>query len=440
MVSWAIGLIIFALMMVMVFAGIPLFVSMLSCTFIGFAWLYGGDMKMALNIFTTYPFELGANYDYAVLPMFMLVGALAGATGIAEGAFKAVHAFLGRIKGGLLFTVVGANAIFGACSGSSVAGNIVFGKLSMPELEKAGYDRKLSLGCIAASGALSSLIPPSMGIIMFCLIAPMSMSVGTALMGGIIPGIITAVALCTTVRVMGKLKPGSVPPGGGPKVPMKEKLIALRLLVPILCLFGLIIGGTFAGWFTATVGGAVGAVACVIYALCKRMPMKQLGACLVDAAIMEAGIFPIIIGGQLFSKFVADTGLADFLSQLIASVHAPAFVVFLLVIALYAFCGCVMDIVSIIIITVPVVFPILTGLGYSPYALVIALVFVAEIAGLTPPVGMNVFATANALRINPSEVFKGIVPYFICEMVLVLLIGLFPQIVTFLPTITGMIS
>ena len=437
MPAWLIGLIVFGIMMVMVFAGIPIFVSMLTCAFFGFVALYGGDMKMALNIFTTYPFDLGANYNYAVLPMFMLVGALAGETGIAEGAFKSVHAFLGRVKGGLLFTVVGANALFGACSGSSVAGNIVFGRLAMPELEKAGYNRKYSLGCVAASGALSTLIPPSMGIIMFCLVAPVTMSVGTALMGGIIPGIITAVALCVTVRIIGLVKPGSIPPGGGPKIPVSEKLKSLRLLIPILCLFGLIIGGTFAGWFTATVGGAVGAVAVCIYALCKKMPLKQLGACMVDAAVMEAGIFPIIVGGQIFSKFISDTGLADYLSAAIASVHAPRFIIFLLVILLYVFCGCVMDIMSIIIITVPVVFPILTGMGYSPYALVIALCFVAEIAGLTPPIGMNVFATANALRINPSEIFKGVVPYFICEIALVLLIGLFPQIVTFLPTLMG---
>ncbi len=437
MPAWLIGLIVFGIMMVMVFAGIPIFVSMLTCAFFGFVALYGGDMKMALNIFTTYPFDLGANYNYAVLPMFMLVGALAGETGIAEGAFKSVHAFLGRVKGGLLFTVVGANALFGACSGSSVAGNIVFGRLAMPELEKAGYSRKYSLGCVAASGALSTLIPPSMGIIMFCLVAPVTMSVGTALMGGIIPGIITAVALCVTVRIIGLVKPGSIPPGGGPKIPVSEKMKSLRLLIPILCLFGLIIGGTFAGWFTATVGGAVGAVAVCIYALCKKMSLKQLGACMVDAAVMEAGIFPIIVGGQIFSKFISDTGLADYLSAAIASVHAPRFIIFLLVILLYVFCGCVMDIMSIIIITVPVVFPILTGMGYSPYALVIALCFVAEIAGLTPPIGMNVFATANALRINPSEIFKGVVPYFICEIGLVLLIGLFPQIVTFLPTLMG---
>ena len=437
MAPWVIGLLIFVLMLVMVFAGVPIFISLLSTSFLGFVILKGGDPKMALNMFTTYPFTLGANYDYAVLPMFMLVGALAGETGIAEGAFKAMHAFLGRIKGGLLFTVIGANAIFGACSGSSVAGNIVFGRLAMPELERAHYNRKYSLGCIASAGALSTLIPPSMGIIMFCLVAPMTMSVGTALMGGIIPGIITAIALGVTVRIIGVLHPGALPPGGGPKVPAKEKVFALRLLIPILLLFGLIIGGTFAGWFTATVGGAIGAFAVCIYALCKKMSLKDIFACIVDAAQMEAGIFPIIVGGQIFSKFIAATKLADFLSQAIASIHAPAFIIFLLVILLYVFCGCIMDIVSIIIITVPVVFPILTGMGYSPYALVIALCFVAEIAGLTPPIGMNVFATANALRINSSEIFKGVVPYFICEIAIVLLIGLFPQIVTFLPTITG---
>lgn len=446
MEPWLIGILVFLLMMVMVFTGIPVFVSMLCSAFIGFVALYSGDMTMAVTQFTTAPFDLGANYNYAVLPMFMLVGALAGETGIAEGAFTSMHAFLGRIKGGLLFTVIGANAVFGACSGASVAGNIVFGKLAMPQLEKAGYDRKYSMGCIAASGALSTLIPPSMGIIMFCLIAPsplvwneqqITLSVGSALMGGIGPGILTMILLGVTVLVIGKLKPGTIPAGGGPKVPLVEKLKSLRLLIPILLLFTLIIGGTFAGWFTATVGGAIGAVAVCIYAIVKRMPFKQLCYCLWDAAVMEAGIFPIIVGGQLFGRFVADTKLANHLSEAIASVNAPPIIIFSLVILLYIFCGCVMDIMSVIIITVPVVFPVLCAVGYNPYVLIICLCLIAEIAGLTPPVGMNVFATANALRVNPSEIFKGVVPYFICEVLMVYLIAIFPQIVTFLPTLMG---
>lgn len=446
MEAWVIGILVFLLMVTMVFVGIPIFISMLVASFIGFAALYSGDLTMALTQFTNAPFNLGANYNYAVLPMFMLLGALAGETGIAEGAFASLKAFLGRIKGGLLYTVIGANAVFGACSGSSVAGNIVFGKLAMPELEKAGYSRKYSLGCITASGALSTLIPPSMGIIMFCLIAPspimykganLNLSVGSALMGGVVPGIITALALGGTVYLIGTLIPGTLPPGGGPKVSVSTKLKSLRLLVPIILLFGIIIGGTFAGWFTATVAGAVGATVITVYAFAKKLPFKRIAFSLWDAAVMEAGIFPIIIGGQIFGRFIADTKLADFLTQAVASVHAPPFAIFLLVMLLYVVCGSVMDIISVIIITVPVVFPILANLGYSPYVLVIALCFMTEIAGLTPPIGMNVFATSNALRVSASEVFSGVTPYFICEVVIVILIGLFPQIVSFFPTILG---
>jgi tripartite ATP-independent transporter DctM subunit len=435
--SVTIGLVVFGVMMVLIFLGVPVFVSMLVSAFGGFILLFHGDTTLMLTKFTTAPFDLGANYNFAVLPMFMLVGTLAAETGIAGGAFDAMKTWLGRIRGGLLYTVVAANAIFGACSGSSIAGNIVFGKMSMPELKKAGYDEKYSMGLIVASGALSTLIPPSMGIIMFCLIAPMSLSVGSALMGGIVPGLLTGLALCATVRLIGKAKPSALPPGGGPKVPLIKKISTLRLLIPILILFGIIIGGTFGGIFTATVGGAIGAMAVCVYALVKRIPIKQILKCVWEAACMEAGIFPIIIAGQIFGSFVAATGLASALANGIAGINAPPFIIYLAVIGLYILCGAIMDIVSIIIITVPVIFPLLTGLGYSPYVLIIALCFMCEIAGLTPPVGMNVFATANALRVSSGRIFKGVWPYFACELAMVLLIGIFPQIVLVLPNLMG---
>ena len=443
---YIIGIIVFFFMMFLVFIGTPVFVSMMVASLVGFIALYSGDLTMALTQFTNAPFNLGANYNYAVLPMFMLLGSLTGETGIAEGAFKAMKAFLGRVKGGLLYTIIGANAVFGACSGSSIAGHIVFGKLAMPELEKEGYNRKYSLGCITASGALSTLIPPSMGIIMFCLIAPspliykgesLNLSVGTALVGGIGPGLFTAFVLGLTVYLIGTFKKGTIPPGGGPKVPAIEKIKSLKLLVPIICLFGLIIGGTFLGWFTATVAGAIGATSICLYSFVKKIPFKKICYCIWEAAVMEARIFPIIIGGQLFGRFISDTKLADVLSQSITSINASPFAIYLLVILLYILCGCVMDIISVIIITVPIVFPILCNLGYNPYVLVIALCFMTEIAGLTPPVGMNVFATSNALRINPSEIFKGVFPYFVAEVLIVILIGLFPQIVSIVPNLLG---
>ena len=434
-----IGVIVFLIMLVLVFIGTPVFVSLLCAAFIGFLWLKGGSMALLLSKFTLTPFDLAANYTYAVLPMFMLVGSLAGETGIAGSAFEAMHTWLGRIRGGLLYTVIAANAVFGACSGSSVAGNIVFGRLALPELDARGYKRKWSLGCITASGALSCLIPPSMAIIMYCMVVPDTLSVGTALMCGIGPGLLVACMLALTVIIISIVDKGSIPAGGGPKVPMSKKLKSLLNLIPIFCLFAVIIGGTFLGLFTATVAGAIGAMVVTIYALIKRVPIKRIAWNMWDAACMEAGIFPIIISGQLFGSFIAASRLADMLSNAIASINAPAIAIFALVFLLYIFLGCVMDVVSAIIITVPVVYPILTSLGYNGYVLVIVLVFVCEIAGLTPPIGMNVFATANALRINSSEIFAGVVPYFICDVLCVFIIILFPQIALTIPGLMGVI-
>jgi tripartite ATP-independent transporter DctM subunit len=442
MSSTTIALIVFLILMVMIFLGVPVFIAMLGCSFLGFVWMSGGNMTMAMTTFTQTPYASAASFNYAVIPLFMIVGTLAGVTGIAEGAFRSMRAWLGRVKGGILFSVIGANAVFGACSGSSVAGSVVFGKMALPELKKLGYDESYSLGCICSAGALSSLIPPSMAIITFCLMAPspiafngknMTLSVGAALSGGIIPGILTALALCVTVRIVGRVKKGTIPQGGGPKVPMKEKLHSLLFLLPILALFGLIIGGTMAGWFAATIGGAIGAVATCIYAAVKRIPIKKVLECLREAAIMEGAIFPIILSGSIFSKFIAASGVASWLAKLIGELQAPGFVVFTIIIVFYIFCGCVMDMMSMIIITTPVVFPVLAGLGFNPYVVVIALVLMMEIASITPPIGMNVFTTSNALRVSPAKIFKGVLPFFICELCMVFLIALFPKLVTLLP-------
>ena len=425
-----IGLCVFAGMIILVLLGIPVFVSMLAGSFVGFLLL--GGTSMMVTQFTTAPFSLGANYTYAVLPLFMLVGSLAGVTGIAQGAFTSMRKWLGRVRGGLLYTVVGANALFGACSGISIAGNIVFGRLAVPELEKLGYDRSLSYGTVTGAGVLSSLIPPSVPIILWCLIT--NMSVGKTLMYGLSAGLLMVVILCVFIFVYSLIFPKKVPNTKGlPKVPFLEKVASLRYILPILLVFALIIGGSVWGWFPATIGGAVAVVALIIYALIKRVPVKQIGGCIWDAAIMNAGIFPIIMAGTIFSRFIAMTGLADGMAALIAGANMPRMLVFTCVIVFYLICGCVMDIPSIIIITVPVIFPMLTGLGFSPYVLCIMLVFMCDVAGMTPPIGMNVFAVSNALKVRPMEIFKGSVPFFCLDLVCVYIMALFPKVVEFLP-------
>lgn len=431
--AW-IGIGIFALLMVLVFIGVPIWVSMMGCSFLGFL-LIGGTKILTLQ-FTQAPFTLGANYTYAVLPLFMLVGTLAGETGIAQGAFDAMNKWFGRSRGGLLYAIVGANAVFGACSGISVAGNVVFGKIAMPELEKNHYDRKLSLGAIVGAGSLSSLIPPSVPIILFCLMT--DLSIGTTLMYGLSLGIIMIILLCLCIRVYILIFPKKVPGKEElEKVPMKEKVKSLRYLIPFVLVFALIVGGTLTGLFPSTVAGAVASVALIIYALIKGIKPKRILHCIWEAAVMNAGIFPIIIAGSIFSRFISMTRLADGLANAIANAHMAPILVFTLVVIFYVICGCVMDIASIIIITVPIVFPLLTGLGYNPFVLCVVLVMLCDAAGMTPPIGMNVFAVSNALRIGTSEIFKGVIPFFVLDLVAIFIMGAVPQIVEFLPKLMG---
>lgn len=428
------GLWVFAGMIIMVLLGVPIFISMLAGSFVGFIAI--GGLKMMVVQFTTAPFSLGANYTYAVLPLFMLVGSLASVTGIAQGAFDAMQKWMGRIRGGLLYSVVCANALFGACSGISVAGNVVFGRLAVPQLERQGYDRSLSYGTVTGAGVLSSLIPPSVPIILWCLVT--NMSIGNTLMYGLSAGVLMVILLCLFIFVYSLIRPGKVPSTKDmPKVPFMEKVKSLRYLIPILLVFALIIGGAVFGWFPATVGGAVAVTALLIFALCKRTPLKVIGHCVWDAAVMNAGMFPIIMAGTIFSRFISLTGLADGMANVIANANMHRLLVFTCVIIFYLICGCVMDIPSIIIITVPVIFPLLTGLGFSQYVLCVMLVFMCDVAGMTPPIGMNVFAVSNALKVRPTAIFKGCVPFFILDIVCVYIMAIFPQVVEFLPKLMG---
>ncbi len=433
-----IGIGVFLAMIVLIVIGIPIFASMMITCFVGF-WLISGP-QMAITQFATAPLNIGASYTYAVLPLFMLIGTLAGATGIAEGAFSALQKWLGRVRGGLLYTLVITNAVFGACSGIATAGNIVFGRLAMPEMDRYGYDRKLSLGTITSAGCLASLIPPSIPIILICMMMS-DMSIGTALTYGLSCGILMTIILCIGIFIYVRIFPNKVPKiTDQPKVPMKEKVLALRQLIPIALVFLLIIGGTMLGWFAATVAGAVASVVLILYALIRRTPIKKILGCVWDAAVVNAGFFVIIIGGNMFSRFVTTTKLVDGIANAIAQVSLPSYLIFLMVVVFYIFCGCVMDILSIIIITVPIVLPLLQGLGYNEYVICVILVFMCELAGLTPPIGMNVFAVSNALRIRPSEIFAGVTPFFCMELIAVLVIGAFPQIITWLPVLTNLLG
>lgn len=430
-----VGVLGFVIMFVMIMIGVPIFLGMLAVAFVGI-WVIAGP-NMVWVQFTQAPISTAASFNYAVLPLFMLLGTLAGESGIASGALAAMRKWLGKSRGGILMAIVGANAVFGACSGVSVAGSIVFGKMALPDLEKQGYDRSLSLGVIVSAGTLGVLIPPSTAVMMFCILT--ELSIGTALVGGIGPAFIMIALYYVTIKAIAKFRPGMIPPPApeDAQVSLKEKMGTLKLLIPIVLLFAIIIGGAFFGWFAATVGGAIGALAVTVYALVKKVPIKLIARQFWEAATMNAGIFPILVAGTILGRFVAMTNLPATLLDAVVSANLPPVVVYLLVMLFYIFCGCIMDLISIIIITVPITFPLLTGIGINPYVVCTAMTFMIEIAGMTPPVGMNVFALSNALRVDAGEIFKGIPIFFGIEVIMVILIVLIPSIVTFLPNLLG---
>lgn len=427
--------IMFGSMTVLILVGVPLAISMLLCSFVGFTWVSG--FGLATTQFTNALFSLSHSYGFAVIPLFMTLGVLASVTGMAEGTFTAAKKWVGGIRGGLLHSVVLANMVFGACSGMSVAGNIVFSRIAMPELKKANYDATLSIGTITSAGSLSVLVPPSVPIIAFCLLA--GVSIGDALITGISAAIVFAVLTMGLIALIGLIRRNKFPPRSREKISAWDRIKTLRLLFPILVLFALIVGGSFAGWFPSTIGGAVAVVAILIYAAIKRTPPKVVWRGLMEGVSSFAGVYLIIIAGQFFSRFVTVTGMAAAISDYIASVQIAPFGVFLLVFVFYLFCGCFMDALSIIVITVPVVFPVLMGVGYHELVLVMLLVFSMEIASLTPPVGVGVFYVAQSVKMPVSQVFRGVAPFFALDAAMVMLIALIPDLILWLPHVLGMV-
>lgn len=435
--SAVLGLISFAVMIVLIVLGLPIAVSMFVVAIAGFA-ITGGAAMIGQQL-SSGIFSLSASYTFAVVPLFMIVGILAGETGIAAGAYTSARKWVGRHRGGLLHTTIVANALFGACSGISVASNAVFCKIAAPELRKAGYDESLSLGCISAAGSLSSLIPPSIPIITVCILS--DISIGTALICGTAAGILTMIIMMLVIKGTQLIHPAKVP---GPteedrNVTARDRLRSLKLLLPILALFVLIVGGSFFGWFSATVGGAVATVAIIIYALVRRMPLRQLGRAICDGASSFAGIYLMIMAGSLFSRYITFTGLAKQLANVIANLALSPILIFLVVVVFYLFCGCFIAVMPIIIITVPVLLPVLTQLGFDPYALAICLVLLCELGNITPPVGNSVFTTAIITGESPTKIFKGVMPFFVAELAACILFGLVPQVITWLPTVLGML-
>ena len=427
--AW-VGLLTFIGMFVVLMLGIPIFICLFAAAFVG-SWLIGGPIY-TLQQFASGPYYITSSYTFAVVPLFVLMSVLAANCGIAESAYEAARKWLGGLRGGLLMVTVGAAGIFGAACGSSIATSAVFAKTALPELKKYRYDRSVSMGCIAAGGSLDALIPPNVGTIIVCILV--EASIGKALVAGVIPGIIYAGLLMTTIQLIGIFKPTAMPKIDI-KVFWRERFSSLSLVLPVVFIVLLIIGGMYLGVFPPTVGGAMGSVGVLLVAVIRRTGIKAIGNSFYEAILLNAQLFPLIISGFLFARFMALSGLPKALLQIIIDAHLSPLAVMLIVILFYLFIGCVLEFMSMAVITLPIVYPLLLGVGFDPIATVIILVFLSEIALLTPPIGMSAFIVAGVAGVSPEVVFRGILPFFFTGLVLLSILVFFPETATWLPNL-----
>jgi len=427
--AW-VGLWTFIGMFMFLMLGVPIFICLFAAAFVG-SWLIGGPIY-TLQQFASAPYHITSSYTFAVVPLFILMSVLAADCGIAQNAYNAARKWLGGLRGGLLMVTVGAAGIFGAACGSSIATSAVFAKMALPELKKYKYDRSISMGCIAAGGTLDALIPPNVGTIIVCILV--DASIGKALVGGIIPGIIYALLLITTIQIIGFFKPTAVP-RIEIKMSWRERFSSLALILPVLFIVLLIIGGMYFGVFPPTVGGAMGSVGVLLIAVYRRTGIKVIAHSFYEAVLLNTQLFPLLISGFLFARFMALSGLPKILLQLVIDAHLPPLTVMLIIIVFYLFIGCVLEFMSMAVITLPIVYPLLLGVGFDPIATIIIIVFLSEVALLTPPIGMSAFMVAGVAGVSPEVVFRGITPFFITCLVLLGLMVFFPEIVTWLPNL-----
>jgi C4-dicarboxylate transporter DctM subunit len=423
------GIILIVLVFVLIAIGLPVGFSMGVMGFVGVWFLISQNAAIAKISYI--PFQVVTSYDIAVLPLFLLMAFIVFAVGLSRDLYNLASKWLGHLHGGIAIATVWACAGFAAVSASSAATSATMGLVAIPEMKKYNYQSTLATGCVAAGGTMGSLIPPSGMLIIYGLIT--ETSIGRLFAAGIIPGILEAVFYMGTIYILCRWKPTMGPPG--PRFSLKEKVTAFGSCGEIMALIVLVLGGLMIGWFTPTEAGAVAAIGAIIFStIRKRLDWGKFKHALVETITTTGMIYCIMIGAMLFNYFVAVTTIPFLLSDFINGLPVPPLLIVITMMIIYIFLGCVMDPIAMILLTIPIFFPMIINMGFDPVWFGILLVRMTEIAGITPPIGMNVYIIAGVAPDVPlTTIFRGIIPFLIADILHVTLILLVPALVLFLP-------
>lgn len=436
-----ISLIGFAVLMLLIFARIPLGIAMGVVGVCGFAYVqeveFGNPRgwDAALNMIAQTSFETGLSYSLSVVPLFILMGNFITEAGLSAQLYRASNAFLGHFKGGLALATVVSCGAFSAVCGSSMATAATMSKVAMPSMRKYNYSDALATGSIAAGGTLGILIPPSVILVIYGIIT--QTDIGKLFIAGLLPGLIGIILYMAAVTVTVHLKPESGP--AGDKSTWSERFDAFKNVWTICLLFTVVMGGIYTGIFTPTEAAGIGASGAFFIALLRRrLTFKRLTETLVSAVRTTSMLFFLVIGAVLFSNFINVAGLPDSLRDLVIGMELSPLLVILAIIAIYVILGCVLESMSMILLTVPVFYPLVQTLGFDLIWFGILVVVVTEISLITPPVGLNVFVLKTVLPdVKLSTIFKGVTPFWIADIFRLILIATIPAISLFLPGLAG---
>jgi len=430
---FVLGILSIILMIALTFMGVPIALALLAIGAAGNFYLMGlPQTAMQIHMIT---WETGTNFLLIAVPLFVFMGQLVYHTKIASDLYDFVHKWFGRLPGGLAVTGVFTSAGFGAVTGSSVAAIATMGIMVMPEMKKYRYNLRLATGSLASAGTLAIMIPPSIPMVIYGVWT--ETSIGKLFIAGVIPGILLAAGFCGMIVVRCLLDRQLGP--AGPVYSWTERLTALTKLMPTTIIFMIVLGGIYGGVFTPTEASAIGAVGVLAVALVMgRLTLGRLKESLWQTGEIAAMIYTILIGGVMFSRLLVQTDVTPSLVNYIASLQVSPYTVIFLFSIMFLLLGAVLDTFGMLILTLPLVFPICRDLGFDPVWFGIYMTVMMEIAMLTPPIGLNVFVMQRVTPEIPlSEIFLGVLPCVIICLALVVLIVVFPQLALWLPSTMG---
>ncbi|AWB35444.1 TRAP transporter large permease [Orrella marina] len=431
--SFTIGIIGVIALIFMVFMGMRVFLAAALVGTLGLVSIIGWES--GLGMAGTIPHSKSVSYTLSVLPMFILIGFLAFHAGITEALFDAGRKWLGWLPGGLAVATVVAATGFAAVSGASTATAAVFARTAIPDMLKYGYNRQLAAGVVAAGGTLATLIPPSAILVIYAIIV--EQSVGALLVAGFLPGIVSALIYVLLIVGISMVRPEMGPPLKG--FTWSQRVKSVPGTFPIIVVVAIIFTAMYEGWATPTEAGALGASVVFVMAMAKGMKLGTLRDALMETAKLTVMIFSIIWGVLVFVRFLGFAGLPDAFARWVVSLPFEPLYILIGILLFYAILGMFMDAIGMLLLTLPVVYPAVIGLGYDPIWFGIIVVKMAEICLITPPIGLNCFVV-NGVRpdIPLNQVFKGVGPFFIADVATIAVLIAFPEIITWLPKMMNM--